>query len=136
MPSIEGAARGYNTYMPRNVVTVSPKWFPPLPRLRRERERILREVSSRRQPSSRGRATDVRFDFSRREDRSVARGEVVAWLEQINPKWQRYVRVYPLSPDGSGVAQKLFWVFATVGIWIIGVAAILAAIVYVIIRLV
>jgi hypothetical protein len=136
MPSIEGAARGYNMYMPRNVVTVSPKWFPPLLRVRRERERILREVSSRRRPSSRGRATGFRFDFSRREDRSVARGEVVAWLEQINPRWQRYVRVYPLSPDGSGVVQKLLWVFATLGSWLIGVAAILAAIAYVIIRLV
>jgi hypothetical protein len=37
----------------------------------------------------------VDFHFSKRKDPSVARAEVVAWLEEINRDWHRYVKVFP-----------------------------------------
>jgi hypothetical protein len=76
-------------------VTVAPRLFPPLPRYERERQRILAELSERRRATPHGQGEWLRFDFSKRKDRSVARAEVVALLDEINPDWQKYVKVSP-----------------------------------------
>ena len=81
--------------MPRNRVAVAPRTFLPLPRHRRERVRILAELSERHRPTPHDHGDWVDFHFSKRKEPSVARAEVVAWLEEINPNWQRYVKVFP-----------------------------------------
>jgi hypothetical protein len=81
--------------MSRNRVAVAPRSFPPLPRHRRERERILAELSERHRSTPHDRGNWLDFDFSNRTDPSAARAEVVSWLEVINPDWQRYVKVFP-----------------------------------------
>lgn len=80
--------------MPRNVVTVMPRFFPPLPRHQRERERILARLSEQHRPTPHGRGNWLHLDFSKHKDPSIARAEVVAWLEEINADWQKYVKVY------------------------------------------
>jgi len=79
----------------RNVVTVSPRFFPPLPSFRRERKRILAEVSDRHRPTTHERGDWLHLDFSKREEASTVRAEVIGWLDEINPSWRRYVKVYP-----------------------------------------
>ena len=81
--------------MPRNRVAVVPRKFPPFPRHRRERERIFAELGERHRSTPHDRGDWLDFDFSARKDPSVARAEVVAWLEEINSNWERYVKVYP-----------------------------------------
>jgi len=81
--------------VPRNVVTVSPRFFPPLPSHRRERERILAAVSARHRPTPHDRGAWVTLDFSKRQESATARAEVVSWLDEINTEWRRYVKVYP-----------------------------------------
>ena len=80
--------------MPRNVVTVSPR-FAVFPWWRREQTRILEEVAQRHQPTPHERGTGLHLDFSKRDDPSDARGRVVAWLDEIDPAWRRHVKVYP-----------------------------------------
>jgi hypothetical protein len=81
--------------VPRNVITVSPRFFPPLPSYRRERKRILAEVSDRHRPTPHERGDWLHLDFSKREEASTARAEVIDWLNEINPSWRRYVKLYP-----------------------------------------
>jgi hypothetical protein len=76
-------------------VTVVPRFFPPLPRYQRERERILARLSERHRPTAHGHGDWLHLDFSRRKDRAVARAEVIGLLDQINPDWRKYVKVNP-----------------------------------------
>lgn len=94
--------------MPRNVVTVSRRSFPPLPRYRRERDRILTEVSKRHPPTPHTHGKWLTLDFSKREEPSLARAKVIRWLDEISPDWQRYVKVYPLRSTRAG---NVFWMF-------------------------
>jgi len=87
--------------MPRNVVTVALRFVPPLPSLRREQRRILAEVSERHPPTPHARGKWLHLDFSKREDPVAARERVVAWLDEINPHWARYVKVYPRERRAS-----------------------------------
>lgn len=77
------------------MVTVSPRSFPPIPRHRRERERILAEVGKRHRPTQHEQGKWLTLDFSRRDDPAAVRAEVVGWLDEINAHWRRYVKVYP-----------------------------------------
>jgi hypothetical protein len=81
--------------MPRNVVTVTPRLVPPLPSRRREQRRILAEISKCHTPTPHDRGRSLHLDFSKREDALDARARVVGWLDEINPVWSRYVKVYP-----------------------------------------
>jgi len=80
--------------MPRNVVTVVPR-FTPFPWWRREQARILREVGQRHRPTPHDHGNGLKLDFSKRDDSSAARARVVGWLDEISPGWRRYVKVYP-----------------------------------------
>jgi len=86
---------GENEAVPRNVVTVSPRFIPPLPSWRREQDRILAAISERHHPTPHDRGRWLHLDFSKRDDASACRAKVVAWLNEINPHWGRYVKVYP-----------------------------------------
>ena len=57
------------------------------------------EVSKRHRPTSHGRGNWLHLDFSKREDPSAGRARVIAWLDEINPDWKRYVKVYPRVDD-------------------------------------
>jgi hypothetical protein len=122
--------------MPRNVVTVMPRSPSLVPGRRREQDRILAEVGKRHAPTPHARGRWLHLDFPKREDRAVVRADVVGWLDEINPRWQRYVKVLPSAPHRTSWAEASFWVVATIGIWLVGVAAIVAAVGYLIYRLV
>jgi hypothetical protein len=63
---------------------------------------------------------------------SVAQTQVMAWLDEISPHWRRYVTLEP--------GRAMVWVLgllvllATIGVWLVGVVAILAGIAYLIYR--
>jgi hypothetical protein len=80
--------------VPRNVVTVFPRWFPPLPSRRREQQRILAEITRRHRPTPHEGGDWLHLDFSKREDAAAVQARVVTWLDEINPAWRRYVNVY------------------------------------------
>jgi hypothetical protein len=88
--------------VPRNVVTVDPRFFPPLPSRRREQRRILAEVAERHRPTPNRRPGKwLSLDFSKQADPSEARRQVTSCLDEINPDWQRYVKVYPREDQAS-----------------------------------
>jgi hypothetical protein len=68
-----------------------------LPSRRREQALILSELSQRHRPTPprRGLGNSLVLDFSKRDDATDARARVIAWLDEINPDWPRYVKVYP-----------------------------------------
>jgi hypothetical protein len=74
-------------------VTVAPRFFLPLPRHRRESERILAKLSERHPPTPHDHGDWLHLDFPKRKDRFAARAEVIALLDQINPDWEKYVKV-------------------------------------------
>ena len=76
-------------------MTVYPRSLPPFSRRRREQQRILQEVSKRHPPTPQEAGRWLHLDFSKREDAAAARERVVAWLDEINADWSRYVKVYP-----------------------------------------
>jgi hypothetical protein len=80
--------------VPRNVVTVVPRWFPPTERHQRERQRILAQIAERRTPTPHKGGNHLHLDFSKRTDPADAHGQVMAWLDQINPRCKKYVKVY------------------------------------------
>jgi hypothetical protein len=88
--------------VPRNTVSVDPRFFPPLPSRRREQRRILTEVGKRHRPTPNKRPGKwLSLDFSKREDQAAARERVIGWLDEINPDWRRYVKVYPREGQAS-----------------------------------
>lgn len=98
--------RGWKPCVPRNGVAVAPRTFPPLPRHRRERQRTLAELSERHRPTPHGHGNWLAVDFSKRKDPSVARAEVVAWLEEINRDWHRYVKLFPRVQVAQGTFPR------------------------------
>lgn len=85
-------------YMPRNVVTLSPR--ADLLRRRDEaRERILAALGDRYR--FRREATHVEIDFSKRRASAEVKAEVVAELDRIDPRWRRLFRIYPLDRNTS-----------------------------------
>jgi hypothetical protein len=76
-------------------VAVAPRTFRLLARHRRERARIFAELAEQQRSTPHDHGDWLDFDFSKRKDPSVARAEVVTWLEEINPYWKRYVKVFP-----------------------------------------
>jgi hypothetical protein len=83
----------------RNVVTVAPRWFPPLASRRREQQRIFAEIAKRHRPTPHEHGDWLHLDFSTREDAASARARVLAWLDEISPRWKRYVKVFPRTDD-------------------------------------
>jgi len=81
--------------VPRNVVTVSPLWVLPLPARRCERRRILQGVAERHRPTPHKRGDSLHLHFSKSIDPLAARAQVIGWLDEINPEWRKYVKVYP-----------------------------------------
>ncbi len=79
--------------MPRNVVTIVPRFMPLMRTRQREQRRILAEIARRHRPTDDG-SESVVLDFSKAEESSAAQARVVGWLDEINPDWQHYVRVY------------------------------------------
>jgi hypothetical protein len=86
--------------MPRNVVTVVPRFVPLMRSRQREQRRILDAIATRHRPTPRA-GESVVLDFSKQDDPVEVRARVVAWLDEINPDWARYVRVYPHEGQSS-----------------------------------
>jgi hypothetical protein len=86
--------------VPRNVVTVVPRFMPLMRSRQREQRRILAEIATRHRPTPQG-GESVVLDFSKQDGPLEPRARVVAWLDEINPDWPRYVRVYPHEGQAS-----------------------------------
>ena len=53
------------------------------------------KVSELHRPTPHERGNWLHLDFSKRDDPAAARRQVMAWLDEINPDWSKYVKVYP-----------------------------------------
>jgi hypothetical protein len=76
--------------MPRNVVTVEPRFAAFL--LPGRRKQIEAELAERHRYRRRGDAMEI--DFPKRLGRE-AREQVIAELDEIDPRWRRLFRLYP-----------------------------------------
>ena len=75
--------------MPRNVVTLAPRLIPLV--RRGMREQIEAELSKR----YRFRRVDDHIEIDFPKSKSDAKEEVVAQLDEIDPRWRRVFVVYP-----------------------------------------
>lgn len=78
--------------MPRNVVTLVPRWRP---WRRSEQQRVLEALASRYRYRREADSPNVEIDFPKAKGRATAKDEVAAALDDLNPKWRGMFVLYP-----------------------------------------
>lgn len=89
--------------MPRNVVTVRPRFLVlPTRRNREATESVLAHLGERYRPRRQDDGS-LKIDFPKRLGGRAARDEVVAEMTRIAPRWRRLFVVYPTE---HGLRQR------------------------------
>ncbi len=90
--------------MPRNVVTLSRRWFVlPTRRNRETRQRIEAAVVERFRARVETEPERIAMDFPKRKGGRAAKAEVMETLDRIDPRWRA---VFVLYPTESSLREK------------------------------
>jgi hypothetical protein len=82
--------------MPRNVVTLVPK-FRPWPGASRVQATVLSDMIRERRPDPHphNEGRQVEFSFPHETPAAAAKAEIARLLDGIDPRWRRYFALYP-----------------------------------------
>jgi hypothetical protein len=90
--------------VPRNVVTLTPRWLVlPMRRNRAARERIERALVDRYRARRESDPERIQIDFPKHAPRRAAKEEISAALDQVEPNWRR---LYVLYPTESSLRER------------------------------
>jgi len=82
--------------MPRNVVTLIPRWLVlPVQRNRAARKRIEQALVDKYRARRESGPERIVIDFPKRSPRRAAKEEVASALDEVEPRWRRLYVLYP-----------------------------------------
>ena len=86
----------YDVGVPRNVVTLSPRWqFFPSRRVRAAQKRVAKALAKRYRYRAEPDPMRIEIDFPKSKGRATAKDEVAAALDDLDPNWRRLFVIHP-----------------------------------------